>query len=122
VLSIIGLSLDVVGAVVLVFGLFRPVGLSTYGGDYRPPEDVARDASFGLIGAPLLALGFVFQSLTYFHLRYGVAPLWGLTIAAMTITGAAIAAWIAYRLMYPRLLRRAQSQREAALKAARAGY
>jgi hypothetical protein len=70
VLSIIGLSLDVVGAVTLATGLFSHVVPSTWGGDVRPPEQVAHDAAFGLIGAPLLLAGFAFQSLYYLDLRW----------------------------------------------------
>jgi hypothetical protein len=89
-LSIIGLSLDVVGAVTLALGLFGHVRPSLWGADVRSPEDVAHDAGFALVGAPLLIAGFVFQSLFYFGVVWNT-PVWARIVAALvTLTSASV--------------------------------
>jgi hypothetical protein len=51
VLSAVGLAFDLVGAAVLVFGLFRPALPLTYGGWKRTVHESASDAGFGVAGS-----------------------------------------------------------------------
>ncbi len=69
-LSAIGLALDLVGAVVLVVGLFGHARALYPGWSVRSPDDVAHDHAAGLVGGSFLVSGFVLQSLTYFDVRY----------------------------------------------------
>ncbi len=73
---------------------------STYGGDIRRSEDVAHDAAFGSIGAPLLIAGFVFQSLPYFGISGSCSTTVRLIVGAATLVGASVIAWIAYGVIY----------------------
>jgi dipeptide/tripeptide permease len=112
VLSAIGLALDFVGAVFIVFGLFRPAR-ATFPGYAYAPDDAARDASFGSAGGSLLAFGFVFQSLTYF----GLSPKcsgWVNFIASVIALVAGFAwALIVYEVTHRHVFdrRRAEGQR-----------
>jgi hypothetical protein len=98
-LSSIGLALDFVGAFALVVGLFghaRPL----FPGYNRSPEDVAHDIGFGVVGAVLLASGFVLQSIPYFisppHASHRFALVaWGCTLVGSTVIG-----WLAYGAIY----------------------
>jgi hypothetical protein len=115
VLSIIGLSLDVVGAVALAVGLFGRVVPSTWGGDVRSPEGVAHDTAFGLIGAPFLIAGFVVQSLYYFDIHW-MAPVRERVYAAViTLAVATLAAYVSYGFLYRRWLASAQRFRARSL-------
>lgn len=60
-LTIIGLSLDVVGAAVLAIGLFRPTQPATMGMPVRDSLVVAADRASGITGFAFLASGFVLQ-------------------------------------------------------------
>jgi hypothetical protein len=64
VFSAVGLALDLIGAVALVLGLFRPPRPLFVGWAYEP-LDAARDVAFGVTGGTFLAAGFVLQSLSY---------------------------------------------------------
>lgn len=89
-LSIIGLAFDLVGAVTLVLGLFRPPR-PLFVGWAHSPDEAARDAAFGVSGGTLLAFGFTFQSLAYFGVHVHCV-LW----ARIVITAAALIAGIVY--------------------------
>jgi hypothetical protein len=113
VLSVIGLALDAVGAVVLIIGLFRPArGL--YPGYAYAPDDAARDSAFAVAGATLLTLGFAFQSLPYFGLT-AECSAWvnGLASAAALIAGI-VYALVAYEITHRRVFdwRREQGLRD----------
>jgi hypothetical protein len=104
-LSIIGLSLDIVGAVSLVLGLFSHMQPSTYGGPIRRPEDTAHDAAFGLVGAPLLIAGFAFQSLTYLDVRWNESVSARLTAGGLSIVLTSLLGWLVYGWIYGMVLR-----------------
>ena len=114
-LSIIGLSLDVVGAVVLVIGLFGHTVPSGFAGPIRRPEDVAHDTVLGVLGGLLLVSGFVFQSLPYFDVNAWASCSTTAKVVAslLVVVGASVGSWLAYGLAYPRLLRREEAWEEA---------
>ena len=68
-LPIIGLALDLLGAITLAIGLFRaPTRL--YPGWNRSPEEAATDRAFGTVGAGLLVVGFATQALPSFGVEW----------------------------------------------------
>ena len=98
-LSLVGLALDLVGAVTLVVGLFRPPRHLTPGWAHSP-EEAARDAGFGVAGASLLAAGFALQSLTYFGVSVHCA-LWArLLVAATALVAGAVYAVGVFDLVF----------------------
>jgi hypothetical protein len=99
VLSVIGLALDLVGAVFVVIGLFRPARPLFVGYGYDP-DDAARDSGFAVAGGTLLVAGFVFQSLTYFGLTVD-CPAWvnGLASAIALLLGT-MYALVAYEVTH----------------------
>jgi hypothetical protein len=107
VLSAIGLALDLVGAITVVVGLFRPPRPLFPGWSYAP-DDAARDSAFGVVGASLLSCGFTLQSMTYCGVRWPGSHREA--IAASIIAGAAGAAlaFVAYGLTFLIILRRRQ--------------
>jgi hypothetical protein len=104
-LSIIGLSLDIIGAVSLVLGLFGHMQPSTFGGPVRSVEDAAHDAAFGLVGAPLLMAGFVLQSFNYLNVRIAASLTTRLYVGGTTIVAASLVAFLVYGLIYRVVLR-----------------
>ncbi len=104
-LSAIGLSLDVVGAVALVVGIFRPTRPLVTGYAYAP-DDAARDSAFGVVGATLLVAGFVLQSLSYFgvSVECSTATTVGSSIGApvVAIAYALVAFEATHRLVFDR--------------------
>ena len=92
-LSAIGL------AFALVIGLFRHAE-PLAPGFARDPAEVAHDASFGLVGATLLASGFVLQSLSYFGVAVECSTKATLAAAVATLLGATLFAWLAYGASY----------------------
>jgi hypothetical protein len=62
-LSEIGLPLDLIGAAMLAFGLFRP-SRASYPGWVRSPWDASQDQAFGVVGFVFLAVGFTLQALS----------------------------------------------------------
>jgi hypothetical protein len=98
--SVLGLSLDVVGAVALALGLFGQSVPSAYGGNVRGPEDVAHDAGFACVGAPLLFVGFVCQSLQYFGFPGSHSTTVRVIVGLVSLAGATVFAWVAYGLIY----------------------
>jgi hypothetical protein len=69
-LSAIGLTLDLIGAMFLVFGLFRHGNANRQGWE-RSPEEVARDGAFGVVGGLFLALVAYKASVTDGQLNWG---------------------------------------------------
>lgn len=101
-LSLIGLAFDLVGAFALAVGLFRPPRLRLV---THLPAEAARDASFGLVGASLLGVGFVLQSLAYFGIHVHCA-LWARIVVALAATGIGIVyAVAAFDLAFPAVYR-----------------
>ncbi len=95
-LSVIGLGLDIIGAIVLAFVLFQRF-TGTFGG--RARSDDHRDWALGGTGAAFLVFGFVLQLLPHF----GVGPGgtngsrgWAL---ALTLCGGTLSAWLIYRAL-----------------------
>jgi hypothetical protein len=98
-LPAVGLVLDVVGAVALVVGLFRPPRPLTPGYAYAPDE-VARDVAFGTVGATLLVAGFGLQSLQYVGVHVRCSTL-TVAVAMVGVLALALAfAWIAYGAIF----------------------
>jgi hypothetical protein len=70
-LSEIGLPLDMIGAAMLAFGLFRP-SRASHPGWQRSPWDASQDQAFGVVGFVFLAVGFILQALS--NLGVGKVP------------------------------------------------
>ncbi len=70
-LSEIGLPLDVIGAALLAFGLFRP-SKPHYPGWQRSPWEASEDQAYGAVGFFFLACGFLLQALS--NLGLGKVP------------------------------------------------
>jgi hypothetical protein len=110
-LSEIGLPLDLIGAAMLAFGLFRP-SKASYPGWQRSPWEASQDQAYGVVGFAFLAIGFILQALS--NLGIGKVPE---TAAADTapllalLTGTLLA-YALYGLVYiwrfPREYRRAR--------------
>jgi hypothetical protein len=101
VLSIIGLTLDLIGAGLLAFGLFRHTEVaSIMSGTSRPPEEAASDQAYGWAGFLLLGSGFVLQGLT----QIGVGPSGSMcekAIAAVcALVGGAVLAYLIYGIAF----------------------
>jgi hypothetical protein len=62
-LSEIGLPLDLIGAAMLAFGLFRPPKPISAGWQ-RSPWEASQDQAFGVVGFVFLAAGFTLQALS----------------------------------------------------------
>lgn len=98
-LSVIGLTLDLVGAIALVLGLFGHA-MPLTPGHKRSPGDVAHDVSFGIVGALLLSSGFALQSLSYFGVTIDASREANLLAAGVTLLAAAAFAWLLYGVAY----------------------
>lgn len=105
-LSAIGLTLDLVGAVALVLGLFGHARALYPGYSVRSPDDVAHDEAFGIVGALFLAFGFFLQSLTYFGIRVDCSVRATTIAASVTLISGSGAACLLYGLLYVPLQRR----------------
>jgi hypothetical protein len=70
-LSEIGLPLDLIGAALLAFGLFRP-SKPPYPGWQRSPWEASEDQAYGVVGFAFLAVGFILQALS--NLGVGKVP------------------------------------------------
>lgn len=77
-----GLALDIIGAALVAFGLFRHPRLS-YPGWRRSPDEAAADRAYGTTGGTFLLLGFTGQLL-------GAAGL-GASGTARTVASAVVA-------------------------------
>jgi len=62
-LSEIGLPLDLIGAALLAFGLFRP-SKPVRPGWQRSPWEASEDQAYGVVGFVFLAIGFILQALS----------------------------------------------------------
>ncbi len=104
-LTIIGLSLDVVGAAVLAIGLFRP-SQELLPGWSRNPIEAVSDYASGIVGFGFLALGFLLQGIA--ALTTGDPPsVWaGLLAATVTTLVGTIAASILFEAVRAALLPR----------------
>jgi hypothetical protein len=98
-LSEIGLPLDLIGAAMLAFGLFRPTKPRSAGWQ-RSPWEASQDQAFGAVGFVFLACGFTLQALSNLGLGHveqtaaaDVAPL-------ITLLAGAALAYVLYGLVY----------------------
>ena len=98
-LSAIGLAFDLIGAVALVIGLFRPPRPLYLGWSYDPHE-AAQNVPYGVTGGTFLVLGFALQSLTYFGWSpdYSDGAVRAAALAALA--GGAVAAVVLYGVTY----------------------
>jgi nitrate/nitrite transporter NarK len=96
VTSAVGICIDMIGAVVLVFALYkRSAPLAP--GDARTPAEFAHDLAIGFSGAVLLVAGFAFQlaaAFGYQHHRPRETVLYA-CLAAFAI--APLVGWLVYR-------------------------
>src|SRR5207248_7576929 len=96
-LSVVGLCLDIIGALALILGLFTHARIPTWGDvGQRTPEDIAHDVGFAIVGGVLLTLGFVFQSLTYLNVSVETTRACTLTAGLATLVGACLFAYVVY--------------------------
>lgn len=107
-LSVVGLGLDIIGAIVLALVIFHGLSI-TYGGG-RSSAAEARDKAIGIVGGLFLVSGFVLQLLPHF----GVGPggtngsrAWAL---AVTLCAGSLAAWLLYWSLRRLLLRRSREE------------
>ena len=102
-LTIIGLSLDVVGAGVLAIGLFRH-SQQLFPGWARDPVEAVSDYASGITGFGFLAVGFVLQGIG--ALAAGGRPsVWGGLVAGLlTVVVGAVAASIIFESLRAALL------------------
>jgi hypothetical protein len=98
-LSVVGLALDLVGAVALVIGLFGH-SIPLYTGFRRAPTEVAHDGAFGIVGATYLVSGFLLQSLQYVGVSLDCSREATRVAGVVTLLGGSIAAWLAYGTAY----------------------
>ena len=90
----IGLALDIVGAVVLLVGLFaRERGV---GGLNRTPQDVASDWALGIVGGAYLVAGLILQSLASFDVRHEVSGRAAFKAWLLCLAVGLVYAWIAH--------------------------
>ena len=115
-LSAIGLTLDLVGAVALTLGLYRHSRYLTPG-FRRGPDDVAQDAAYGTLGAVFLALGFMLQGLQYVEVTVEKSPGVTAAVAGLTLLLATVAGWLGYGLVYLARYRRENTWVKANLPA-----
>jgi hypothetical protein len=109
--SAVGLCLDMVGAVVLVFVL-RKHSQPLLTGSLRTPEEYAHDLAIGCSGAALLIAGFAFQlaaAFGYHHYQSRENVIYD-CLAAVPL--GAVLAWIIFQTLKPPLQRREQRRRE----------
>jgi hypothetical protein len=110
-LSEIGLPLDLIGAALLAFGLFRPSKPLSPGWK-RSPWEASEDQAYGVVGFVFLAVGFILQALSNLGLgkvpetpTADIAPL-------IALLGGTLLAYALYGLVYiwrfPREYRRAR--------------
>jgi hypothetical protein len=110
-LSEIGLPLDLIGAAMLAFGLFRP-SRAPHPGWQRSPWDASQDQAFGVVGFVFLAAGFTLQALS--NLGVGKVPETPTADIAplITLLAGSLLAYVLYGLVYtwrfPREYRRAR--------------
>jgi hypothetical protein len=90
VLSVIGLALDIVGALTLAFGLFEP-RRGPFPGE-ATPDKAAADVRTVRLGAVLLASGFFLQSLAYFDVTVDASVLTRVLVGLVVLVAAGLLA------------------------------
>lgn len=98
-LSVIGLSFDLVGALTLSVGLFGHVRPLLVGWKHSP-LDVAHDIAAGLTGGLLLTSGFIIQALPYLGIRPRESHQVIGLVAISTGFVAAVASYLIYGSIY----------------------
>lgn len=108
-LTIIGLSLDVVGAGVLAIGLFRPPQ-ELFPGWSRDQLEAVTDYASGITGFGFLAIGFGLQGIAV--LTAGGPPAWcaALLAAAVTLVVGGLAASFTFETVRAVLLPREKAR------------
>jgi hypothetical protein len=112
-LSEIGLPLDLIGAAMLAFGLFRP-SKASYPGWVRSPWEASQDQAFGVVGFVFLAVGFTLQALS--NLGLGKVPETATADIApvLVLCAGTVLAYLLYGLVYmwrfPREYRRSRDE------------
>jgi hypothetical protein len=101
-LSVVGLGLDIIGAIVLALVLFQRF-TGTFGG--RARSDDARDWALGIVGALFLVSGFVLQLLPHFGVGPGGTNGSRAVALALTLGAGTLAAWLLYWSLQRLLLR-----------------
>jgi protein-S-isoprenylcysteine O-methyltransferase Ste14 len=102
VLSVIGLALDIIGAIVVVLVLFQRF-TATFGG--RARSDDARDWAIGAVGALFLSSGFLLQLLPHFGIGPSGTSQSRALALALTLCAGSLAAWLLYWCLRRILLR-----------------
>jgi hypothetical protein len=98
VLSAIGLTLDLIGAAVLLTGLFRrPAKL--FPGFARTPYEAAQDRAYGVAGFLFLGGGFLGQALPSFGVGENHSAFCARVAALATLAIGANVAWILYEVL-----------------------
>lgn len=98
VLSAIGLTLDLIGAAVLLTGLFRrPAQL--FPGFARTPYEAAEDRAYGLAGVLFLGCGFLGQALPSFGVTESDSAFCARVAALATLAIGANVAWLLYEVL-----------------------
>jgi hypothetical protein len=101
-LSVVGLGLDIIGAIVIALVLFQRF-TGTFGGRARP--DDSRDWAIGIVGALFLVSGFVLQLLPHFGVGPGGTTGSRALALALTLCAGSLTAWLMYRVLRSVLLR-----------------
>jgi hypothetical protein len=112
VLSVIGLALDLVGAVALTIGLFRGP-LPLYPGYVRSPEDAATDRAYGTVGGGFLVVGFALQALTYCGINLDSGSMANILAAVIALCLGALGATGLWGCAYIVHLRRVDAEARA---------
>ncbi|MEA2332469.1 MAG: hypothetical protein QOH58_2607 [Thermoleophilaceae bacterium] len=100
--------MDVVGAILLVIGLFR-APMPLYLGWQRTPEDAAEDRAYGTVGGLYLVVGFVMQALPSFGASWSGCSGWKAFAAVVTLGAGGLLAVVLWGVAYIVFLRRADA-------------
>jgi hypothetical protein len=100
-LSVIGLSLDILGVAMLAWGpLAGGAGLvATFGGVHLSAETRARDGAFLVVGMLCVLSGFVMQGLPYLGVSQSGDPSSTRIAAAVTLIVGSLIAAVAIRVL-----------------------
>jgi len=101
-LAVVGLTLDVIGAVILALGLLRGVRIVPIAGTARNSGEVAADRASAIVGVGFLILGFGAQGAN--TVASANVRSWPVIVAGTLVVGVAVAA-IAWWLLRRRLRR-----------------
>lgn len=102
--AVIGLTLDLIGAVVLAWGLLRPVKPGTFDGSVRDRSEVAADRASVVTGAAFLAFGFALQG--WSAVAGGAGSSRAIFAAAIALVIGSLVAWAAHKALRRAFLRR----------------